>query len=712
MGNQIITASGVESTPNYLSNKIQKYVDENSKNNKTEDEETHIKELSLTSETLTNVPSELLTAKHILTALNLSYNKITSLPSFFKEFTKFQKLTMKGNRLNQFPRGLNNLPESIHVLDLSSNRISCHELPKQLFVSLPQLQHLILSNNPKLRPEIPDQLVHNRDEFPGLSSLRHVELKNVDLDPFPYNLFKACSSLRHVDMTSCKQIVEKDQKNNPIRLNNPIEAVELSELYIRDCNISHVSYKVFKTMHNLRKLDLSANSLVELEVPGGLSSPLRNSLEVLLLQNNKLQDLPKNFDSLEKLRKLNLSQNQITSESLKDSQDKWVQLTQLEELNLSGNRLDSFPDEIGSIPSLTHLDLNSNRIHGDLSQQASEDEWSYIHSTLLVLNLSSNNIEKVPSSLSLFTSLFALDISRNNLTHVPSLIKLKNLGQFDASFNKLTSIPEFAPQSPLTTISLFKNRITKLESDSHLFSLDQLTALDLRYNFVSEIPSEIQELSSLVDCLVDYNDLETLPISYLGKLRYLKMISCSGCPINDADVDSLREHLQERHINKEISIICQNRMPNEILPFDEEQKLHPIYLGSYQHASSRAVVRKLQIQSILTVGCGLEPRFHDSIEYKIVDIEDVQEASIDSHFDECISFIHEKRRKGPILIHCRAGVSRSATVTIAYIMAFRQMDYEIAYNFVRSRRREICPNSGFIEQLAQFNKQRTQYRLV
>ena len=50
---------------------------------------------------------------------------------------------------------------------------------------------------------------------------------------------------------------------------------------------------------------------------------------------------------------------------------------------------------------------------------------------------------------------------------------------------------------------------------------------------------------------------------------------------------------------------------------------------------------------------------------------------------------------GGTLVHCFAGVSRSATITIAFIMTDKNMTFYDAMSFVRKRRHIIFPNIGF-----------------
>ena len=51
-----------------------------------------------------------------------------------------------------------------------------------------------------------------------------------------------------------------------------------------------------------------------------------------------------------------------------------------------------------------------------------------------------------------------------------------------------------------------------------------------------------------------------------------------------------------------------------------------------------------------------------------------------------------------------AGISRSATIVIAYLMYMNKLNFEEAFQLVKTNRPIICPNNGFIKQLKKFEK--------
>jgi protein-tyrosine phosphatase len=55
-----------------------------------------------------------------------------------------------------------------------------------------------------------------------------------------------------------------------------------------------------------------------------------------------------------------------------------------------------------------------------------------------------------------------------------------------------------------------------------------------------------------------------------------------------------------------------------------------------------------------------------------------------------------------VLVHCKAGHSRSGMIVIAYIMKTRGMSVDAALAFVQSKRPVTHPNNGFVESLQRY----------
>lgn len=68
--------------------------------------------------------------------------------------------------------------------------------------------------------------------------------------------------------------------------------------------------------------------------------------------------------------------------------------------------------------------------------------------------------------------------------------------------------------------------------------------------------------------------------------------------------------------------------------------------------------------------------------------------------EDTIPLIKEAiERKEAILVHCEAGISRSASIVIGYLIRERKMILKEALSFIQKRRPCIWPNGGFMEQL-------------
>ncbi|KAG9261140.1 dual specificity protein phosphatase 5 [Astyanax mexicanus] len=135
--------------------------------------------------------------------------------------------------------------------------------------------------------------------------------------------------------------------------------------------------------------------------------------------------------------------------------------------------------------------------------------------------------------------------------------------------------------------------------------------------------------------------------------------------------------------------------PVELLPF--------LYLGSAHHACRNDYLSDLRITALLNVSRRDSRPAKGQHRYKWIPVEDSHTADISSHFQEAIDFIDEvKQEGGKVLVHCEAGISRSPTICMAYLMKKQRLRLEEAFEVVRQRRAIISPNFSFMGQLLQF----------
>nr|AFP95752.1 ptp2 [Mamestra brassicae multiple nucleopolyhedrovirus] len=89
--------------------------------------------------------------------------------------------------------------------------------------------------------------------------------------------------------------------------------------------------------------------------------------------------------------------------------------------------------------------------------------------------------------------------------------------------------------------------------------------------------------------------------------------------------------------------------------------------------------------------------------YMYIYISDNEQANIMQHFDAAYNFLHHKIdiEKKKVYVHCHAGLSRSPTLVLCYLMRQRRIPLEEAYRFV-SKKRSIRPNNSFWRQLQMY----------
>ena len=109
----------------------------------------------------------------------------------------------------------------------------------------------------------------------------------------------------------------------------------------------------------------------------------------------------------------------------------------------------------------------------------------------------------------------------------------------------------------------------------------------------------------------------------------------------------------------------------------------------------------------MQVAAAFKPAYPNNFKYKIINILDMPFINIARHFQQAISFMKEAMNAeggGAVLVHCYAGVSRSASCVIAFLMQECGLTFLEAMTYVRKKRPIVFPNFGFQRQLMEFEK--------
>uniref|UniRef100_A0A3B4A729 protein-tyrosine-phosphatase n=1 Tax=Periophthalmus magnuspinnatus TaxID=409849 RepID=A0A3B4A729_9GOBI len=142
---------------------------------------------------------------------------------------------------------------------------------------------------------------------------------------------------------------------------------------------------------------------------------------------------------------------------------------------------------------------------------------------------------------------------------------------------------------------------------------------------------------------------------------------------------------------------AENAVISPILPF--------LYLGNERDAQDLDLLLRLNIGFVVNVTTHL-PLYHQKagLRYKRLPATDNSKQNLRQYFEEVFEFIEAYQSGQGVLVHCQAGVSRSATVVIAYLMKHTLMTMTDAYKYVRSRRPVVSPNLNFMGQLLEFER--------
>jgi len=113
-----------------------------------------------------------------------------------------------------------------------------------------------------------------------------------------------------------------------------------------------------------------------------------------------------------------------------------------------------------------------------------------------------------------------------------------------------------------------------------------------------------------------------------------------------------------------------------------------LYLGNGEAAADFTCLKNNEIRYILNCSRECENSFPNDFTYlHFENLFDWEHADIKQYFESAFKFIEVAREKSfHILVHCSGGVSRSASIVIAYLMKYQSMSLKQAFLFVKDKK--------------------------
>jgi len=146
---------------------------------------------------------------------------------------------------------------------------------------------------------------------------------------------------------------------------------------------------------------------------------------------------------------------------------------------------------------------------------------------------------------------------------------------------------------------------------------------------------------------------------------------------------------------------------SELVLFSKDSSIdnitHNIYVGNYAASSDKKLLSEIGITHILISGVNMKAFYPDNFIYKTIGLYDSEYTKITKYFSMSNEFIDEGNRQGKILVHCGAGISRSVSLVLAYMINNMKIPFSEAVYLLKSKRKVANPNPGFEKELRNYS---------
>lgn len=132
-----------------------------------------------------------------------------------------------------------------------------------------------------------------------------------------------------------------------------------------------------------------------------------------------------------------------------------------------------------------------------------------------------------------------------------------------------------------------------------------------------------------------------------------------------------------------------------------------LIIGDRATARDMDLLKKLGVTHVVNATLELRNYFEKepNFSYFAVPIMDTEHANISNYFDDANAFMHEAISTGhTVLVHCQQGVSRSASICVAYLIGHKGKKLVEAYTQVKTARGSVKVKANFLKQLVNWEQ--------
>ena len=431
------------------------------------------------------------------TKIDLSYNNLSEKNFYnFRNLPYVKILNLAWNRFNIIPVCIFYLKNLI-VLNMSNNRITY--IDNNFFWNLSNLRSLNLSGN-KIK-YIPTTIKY-------MANLEELNMSKNDIMSIPNEL---------IYLKYLKILKIGWNKIHLIAHNLFNNLLSLEELYCNNNSLTNIeninTYSVFDSIINLRILDISSNQFQDF-----LSFHQLPNLEKINISNNKLQNVF-GLNLCEKLYEIDCSNNLF-----KEVPTDFLSINTLEILNLNGNELNDLPTSLSLLDHLSELYIDGNpmKLAPNLKYSNTAKIKQYLR-----YRLSKTGIYHIPQNLKKYY-IKRVDKKYNTIDggypyfpisrHSPIYKFIRNNTQFVITNSDLREIPfdllkYNVPENFLTVINLSDNLIERgLENFSNIiYLLTNVKIINFSRNNIRYFPIVLLYLPLLEELYLSGNLLSIFP---------------------------------------------------------------------------------------------------------------------------------------------------------------------------------------------------------